>query len=289
MLLDTPFGPVECGVSGARTTVLVLHGSPGGIDSAQIMARFLPRDRFRVITVSRPGYLGTPLGANRTIDDEADRHAALLDTLDVSSAGVLSWSGGGPVGFQFAARHPGRVHGLVAIAPVATRMDVPQPGLAERVLFATPLGEWAVSALGAVGARQIVAGAVGSEGTLDADLVKARVEAIMADDDKRRFVLDITRTAGRGGKRKAGWDNDCAQFAAIEELDFAGITAPTMIVAGTHDSEIPFAECERAASAIPGAALVALDHGTHLDFYTYPDSAAVQAKAIEVLVGSAAR
>jgi pimeloyl-ACP methyl ester carboxylesterase len=283
MLLDTRHGAVECGVSGTGTPVLVLHGSPGGIDSARIMARFLPCDRFRVITLSRPGYLGTPLGPDPTIDDESDRYLALLDTLGVSSAGVLAWSGGGPVAFRLAARHPGRVRALVAIAPVAARQDMAQPGFAERALFATSAGGWLVSTMGLIATRQIVAGAVGSLSTLEREQVTERVDHIMADAEKRRFVLDITRTAGRGGRRKAGWDNDTAQFGRIGDFGFDEITAPTLVVAGSHDSTIALSDCTAAAAAIAHGELLVLDHGTHLDFYTHPDSAAVQAKAIGLL------
>ncbi|WP_169823361.1 alpha/beta fold hydrolase [Aldersonia kunmingensis] len=283
MRLDTPYGSVECGVSGVGTPVLVLHGSPGGIDSAEIMARFLPRDRFRVITVSRPGYLGTPLSVDRTIDAEANRHAALLDALDVPAAGVLAWSGGGPAAFRLAARHPDRVRGLVAVAPVTSRQHLSPPGLVERALFATPAGSWVVAAMERVIPRQIVAGAVDSQGTLAANRADERVNEIMADPEKRRFVLDITRTVGRGGRRKAGWDNDAVQFSNIESLNFGAIAARTLVVASSHDAEIAAADCVDAAAAIPQGELLMLDYATHLDFYTHPDSAAAQAKAMEVL------
>lgn len=57
---ETALGPVEYAVVGHGTPVLVLHGSPGGIDAAALMARILPRDGVAAILLSRPGYLGTP-------------------------------------------------------------------------------------------------------------------------------------------------------------------------------------------------------------------------------------
>ena len=55
-ILPTSAGPIEHIVEGAAdgVPVLVLHGSPGGIDAADIMSTFLPRNKFRVILLSRP-------------------------------------------------------------------------------------------------------------------------------------------------------------------------------------------------------------------------------------------
>ena len=110
---------LEYAVVGAGTPVVVLHGSPGGIDAAALMAGFLPRDRISAILLSRPGYLGTELGNRATIDQQADLLAALLDHLRIGRTGVLSWSGGGPAGYRLAVRHPDRVDAIVAFAAVS--------------------------------------------------------------------------------------------------------------------------------------------------------------------------
>ena len=149
-IVTTDVGPVECLVQGSGSPVLVLHGSPGGIDAAEVMARFLPRDRFKVVLVSRPGYLRTPLGEDRSIDAEAELHAALLTALDIEKTAVLAWSGGGPAAFQLAAHHQDRVTALVAISPVATRYTEPPPGIPQRLLFGNPVGMRLMGLLGKV-------------------------------------------------------------------------------------------------------------------------------------------
>ena len=90
-LITTTAGVVEAEVRGSGAPVIVLHGSPGGIDAARAMGHFLPPEKFRTIALSRPGYLGTPLGAGgASIDHEADLLAAVLDTLGVDRARACS-------------------------------------------------------------------------------------------------------------------------------------------------------------------------------------------------------
>ncbi len=119
--VQTTAGLVEAEVSGSGIPILILHGSPGGIDAARSMSRFLDKDKFQTICLSRPGYLKTPLSpVHRSIDDEADLVVALLDALQIPRAGVLAWSGGGAAAYQLASRHPQRVSALVAIAAVSS-------------------------------------------------------------------------------------------------------------------------------------------------------------------------
>jgi pimeloyl-ACP methyl ester carboxylesterase len=115
----TSRGDVEVVRVGTGPPVMVIHGTPGGADSSAAMGRFLVDDGFEVIAPSRPGYLGTPLDGRRSIDDQADLLATLLDALGVERAGLLTWSGGGPSGYRLAVRHPDRVCALVAFAGVS--------------------------------------------------------------------------------------------------------------------------------------------------------------------------
>ncbi len=136
-IAETALGPVEFAVVGTGAPVVVLHGSPGGIDAAALMAGFLPDDRISAVLLSRPGYLGTELGDRAGVDQQADLIAALLDHLGIERAGVFSWSGGGPAGYRFAVRHPDRIDALVADAAVSQAYQVPHQDLATRLMFTT--------------------------------------------------------------------------------------------------------------------------------------------------------
>ena len=159
--VTTAAGPVECADFGDADgpTVLTLHGSPGGVDQGIVMGRFLAAAGFRVLTMSRPGYLGTPLTDDTApIDAQADLCVALLDAFEVESAGVLSWSGGGPVGYRLAVRHPDRVHALVALAALSHQFDW-HLSLADRLMFGTWAGTTVIDLLLRLAPSNIVSGA----------------------------------------------------------------------------------------------------------------------------------
>jgi pimeloyl-ACP methyl ester carboxylesterase len=280
---DTALGPVEYAVVGSGTPVLVVHGSPGGIDAAELMARILPRDEFSAIVLSRPGYLGTPLAGRETIDQQADLLAALLDELGIDRAGVYTWSGGGPAGYRLAVRHPERVSALVANAAVAEAYTEPKPDVATRLLTGTAPGRWLMRFTAAKAPEQFVKGALSGEGDLTPAQLDAQVKAVMADPETVRFVCDLGPTSVPDKGRAQGLRNDLTQFAAITSLELDRITAPTLVVQGTADSDLPPAHSYHAADTIPGAELLTLDEGTHLALYAHPDAAQAQQRVVEFL------
>jgi pimeloyl-ACP methyl ester carboxylesterase len=164
-IVKTAAGDVELEERGSGTPVLVVHGSPGGIDAGRAMGGFLPEDRFRIIALSRQGYLGTPLGADgASIDHEADLLAAVLDSLGVDRAGVFAWSGGGPSAYRLAVRHPERVASLIALAAVSARYETPAPSASDRFMFGTTAGQWLIGFLARRSPGQVVEGALSRRG-----------------------------------------------------------------------------------------------------------------------------
>ena len=162
-MIDTRLGPVEYARVGTGHPVVVLHGSPGGIDAAELMARFLPRDQISAILLSRPGYLGTPLGDNRTIDQQADLVIALLDALGIEQAGVLSWSGGGPCGYRLAVRYPQRITALVSFAGVSRAYHARKTSLSDRLMFGTSAGHWLLRVLTTHRPADVVTGTIAAK------------------------------------------------------------------------------------------------------------------------------
>ncbi len=201
-VVETAMGPVEYAVLGHGAPVLVLHGSPGGIDAAALMAGFLPRDRIAAVVFSRPGYLGTPLAGRETIDQQADLAVALLDVLEMPRAGILSWSGGGPMGYRLAVRHPGRVTSLVAFAGLSQAYEMSSTNVVVRLMFTTSAGLWLLRVLATHRPREFIAGALHAEGSLTREQLELRVDEVLGDPTKRDFVLALGPTAAQDRPRR---------------------------------------------------------------------------------------
>jgi pimeloyl-ACP methyl ester carboxylesterase len=279
-IVKTAAGDVELEERGNGTPVVIVHGSPGGIDAGRAMGRFLPEDRFRVITLSRPGYLGTPLDADdASIDHEADLLAAVLDSLGVDRAGVFAWSGGGPSAYRLAVRHPERVASLIALAAVSARYEAPAPSASDRFLFGTTAGQWLIGFLARRAPGQVVEGALSGEGSLRGDELKTLTADVMADPEQRAAVLAFSATVGTNGPRKAGWDNDLANFAAIDSLELDRVRCPVLLIHGDADTDVAIDFSHSAHTVLPESELIVMNHGTHLAFYADPNAAGVQEKA----------
>src|SRR5512136_2514579 len=118
-VIDTPCGPIEYAVAGDGSPVLVVHGAGGGFDQGLDFTEALAQSGFRVIAMSRFGYLRTPLPADASPAAQADAHACLLDALNIRRAAVVGLSAGAPSSMQFALRYPERAAALVLLVPAA--------------------------------------------------------------------------------------------------------------------------------------------------------------------------
>lgn len=281
--VETALGPVELARLGEGPPVLVIHGTPGGSDSSVAMGRFLVDAGFELIAPSRPGYLGTPLGERGAIDDQADLHAALLEELGHPRAGLLTWSGGGPSGYRLAVRHPDRVSALVAFATVSKAYPKPKEKLEERLMMETSEGNWLLRFLAAHAPKATVSATLGAEG----DLSKAELKDLMAetleDDRKLDVVLTMANVCGDYANRREGVESDWARFGKIESLELERVTAPTLVINGTADVDVPAAHSDHAATTIPEAEHLVMERGTHLCLFVHPDAEAAQARAVTKL------
>jgi len=92
--------------------VLVVHGSGGGYDQGELIARSVLGEGFRWIAPSRFGYLRSTFRDGATFEDQARAYAHLLDELEVDKVAVLALSHGGPSALWFAVLYPERVSSL---------------------------------------------------------------------------------------------------------------------------------------------------------------------------------
>ena len=181
------------------------------------------------------------------------------------------------------ARAPDRVRGLVAFDAVSKAWQLPPESRPTKLLLSTRIGLWVSRTLLSLAPKQTIAQTLVAEGSLTKDELGTRVSDVLADEKKKRFVLDLDVTVSYRRPRKAGFENDVAQFRVIDSLGLEHIETPCLIVHGSADTDVIPAHGENAASTIPNAELLLRERGTHLCLYTHPDADAAQARALEYL------
>src|SRR5262249_50946821 len=95
-IVETPCGPMEYGSVGDGAPILAVHGAGGGFDQGLEIANPLVRSGFRVIAMSRFGYLQTPLPLDASPVAQADAYVCLLDALGIQRVAVVGASAGAP-------------------------------------------------------------------------------------------------------------------------------------------------------------------------------------------------
>jgi pimeloyl-ACP methyl ester carboxylesterase len=136
-IIETACGPVEYKQVGDGYPVLPIHGAMGGFDQGLWLAQAFDLTRFRLISVSRFGYLRTPVPPGASLNMQADTFAALLDALNIQQAVVFAVSGGSTAAIRFAARHPERISAIILLGPDAPgKVSMPLP---PRFIFDTLL------------------------------------------------------------------------------------------------------------------------------------------------------
>lgn len=242
----------EVRARGAGQPLLLLHGFTGrGTSWGAHAAAFA--ERCRVITADLPGHgrSGTADPGRMTVERTADDLAAILRRLAAAPADVLGYSLGARIALRLAVAHPAAVARLV--------LESPSAGLeTDRERRARRAADEALAArIERDGIEAFVAGwergPVFATHAALAPAAAARQRSIRLRNDPHGLAASL-RGAGQG---------------AMEPLHdhLAGITAPTLVIAGAQDA-IGRPRAERVARGIPGARLELIDgagHTPHLE------------------------
>ncbi len=170
----------------------------------------------------------------------------VLDEAGIERAHVLGASLGGMIAQELAAAAPERVDRLVLCCTTPGGADaVPMPEVTMRLFAEAP------SLPPDVALRRFIENALGEDPPLDlVDRLFARRVANPPD--------------------QAGWQAQAAAGMGFQGVN-AGITAPTLILAGTADNVVDHRNAELLAARIPGARVELLEGCGHLFFWERPD------------------
>jgi pimeloyl-ACP methyl ester carboxylesterase len=260
LVVETRCGSVEYASVGDGPPILVVHGAGGGFDQALDLGGPFAQMGFRVIAMSRFGYLRTPLPADASAAAQADAHAALLDSLGIARASVVGASAGAPSSMQFALRHPGRCSALVLVVPAAY---VPRPDgtLSLKtpprtlLLFGTVLRAdfpfWAAARL--------------SRDTLVRSILGTPPAVVQrAEAAERARVATVLEHLLPVSARRLGLLNDGVVVTTLGRYDLERIVAPTLAISAADCLYGTFDTACYSAEHIRGARFIGYPTGGHL-------------------------
>lgn len=279
--LTTSRGPVEYADTGNGEVILSLHGAMGGYDQAQILARTIGELPYRYLCPSRPGYLGTPLAAGRTPEEQADLYAEFIDLLEIKHVIVFAISGGGPSAIHFALRHRDKCRGLVLVSTCGGE-----------VLGKPPLSFYVITFL-----AKLPPFVAMFKRKTETNLKRSLRRSISDPDILERTLRDdavmtlykelVVGCFHRMAERIEGTRND-VRTTRERSYPLKDIAVPTLVIHGTKDPLVPFEEHgKRLATEIPGAKLLAAEGGEHVTIFTHRSE--VQTRVSEFLRGLSLR
>ena len=256
----TACGPIEYAVAGDGPPVLVVHGAGGGFDQGMDFGQALASRGFRVIAMSRFGYLSTPLPPDASPAAQADAHACLLDALQIQRVAVVGASAGAPSSMQFALRHPDRTRALVLLVPAAyvprpddTPVLTPPPGI--ELLFETALRSdflfWAATRM----ARDTLVRAI---------LATPPAVVAGASRDEQQRLVDVLEHTLPVSARRLGLINDARVIATLPRYELERIVAPALIISMQDDLYGTFEPARYTAEHLPHARFIGYASGGHL-------------------------
>jgi pimeloyl-ACP methyl ester carboxylesterase len=259
-VIETKSGPIEYAEMGQGPVILVVHGAGGGFDQGLDFTGSQTIDGFRIIAVSRFGYLRTPMPADASVIKQADAHADLLDALGIGRAAVIGVSAGGPSALQFAMRHPEKCAALVMMVPLAYKppdvpASVPKISPLQEKMLMTLVGsdfaywfalKWAPSLI------------IKTVGAVPPDIYESSSERERARIDK--FMKNILPISNR----IAGIMSDSQVGNSLADTTLENVKVPALLLSVRDDLYGTFVPSQYTSTRIPGAKFVGYETGGHM-------------------------
>lgn len=246
--------------------VLAFHGTP----ASRLMYRkgdaAARRYGLKLIAPDRPGFGLSSLDENPTLASRTEMHVGLADALGLDRFAVLGVSGGAPYATALASRLGDRVAALALVSPMGPVADYVAAGeprlpmLQRRFFLKLSQRAWLVrpgAALGVAGFR--------AAPRLFSKVFKTGLggddSRILSDPGVLDGLIEMTQEAVRSGG--GGAVADFAIFGQPWPVDYAAITAPATLWAGTADRVVPLPVCRYLAARIPHCRLIVLPGAAH--------------------------
>lgn len=251
-IFKTGQGDIEYAVTGEGIPVLFLHGAGGGYDQGLWGGKVYLGDGYKFVSVSRYGFLRSPIPVNASIKTHAALYKELLDYLEIEKVVVIGASAGGPSATQFANDYPERVSTLILVSAVSMRSA---PGDKDpfyvkiiQTIQQSDYAYWLVSKnfqpqfLDLLGVPSDVYQTFTSE------------QKILAQE-----MLDVMHPMSQ---RRVGSIND-AKMIELDDPSTENLSAPTLIIHAKDDALVSYEHAENAHRKIKQSELILFDTGGH--------------------------
>ena len=249
---------------GDATPVLISNAVGANLAPWKRVIVDLERER-RIVSWDHRGLLGSGPPATDRLDAaaHAEDAVAVLDHHAIDEVLIASWSNGGRIALEIAHRYPERVRALVLVCGGAghplsrllRHLEVPSvfPVIAG---VAKHFGASLQAPFRAFVSRPEIAGLISQSGivgpTADNRLLIELLEGVASCD--LRMLMSIYEAVVREGGPEVA----------------AGVTAPTLLIAGEKDSFTPRRMLGQMAASMPDARLEVYERATHYLPIEYP-------------------
>jgi pimeloyl-ACP methyl ester carboxylesterase len=258
-IVQTPCGQIEYAQAGDGPPILIVHGAGGGFDQGLDSVEPFVQAGYRIITMSRFGYLRTPLPADASPQAQADAHVCLLDALGIERVvGIVGVSAGAPSSMQFVLRNPERTDRLVLLVPLAyaprSAEQVTAPS-STPVVFETALKSDFLFWLAIKTMRRTLVEAILATppDVLDRASAAEQARALAMLD----HILPVS-------PRQQGLLNDAAVASTLPRYDLERITTPTLAISFADDLYGTYEGARYTSEHVPGARFISYPSGGHV-------------------------
>jgi pimeloyl-ACP methyl ester carboxylesterase len=251
-ILNTDQGDIEYAVKGEGVPVLMLHGAGGGYDQGLWAGKLYLGDGYKFISVSRYGYLRSPIPKDPSIKKQAALYRTLLDRLNIKKVIVVGISAGGPSATQFANDYPDKTSALILLSAVS-EAEAPgdKPSFYVKIIHLIQQSDYAYWVFTEF-MQSTILSLMGVPPEVYQNFTPAQKE--MAQE-----MLDIMHPMT---PRYKGTIND-GEMIQREEVSTKYLSAPTLIIHAEDDALVSYHHAEDAHKRIKQSRLILLNTGGH--------------------------
>ncbi len=271
--IETAVGTVEYTLIGDGPVIVSVHGALGGYDQGLYAIKEYTKLGFSILSLSRPGYLQTPLSSGKSFEEQADAIVALLDALNIQKAAMIGSSAGGPAALHFASKYPDRIWAFCLICAVSQQY-FPEESKGIKVLkrvlgsqTSLDFSAWLFDLLTRHRPSYSLKQMFSENADLGSKQIRNSVRYVMSNPSQVEWYKGFVRTACPLSPRRIGHDNDFEQLEQVNITEIDKILTPTFIIHGAVDRVVPIEHAEFAVESISTSEFYRLEDIGHIVWF----------------------